>query len=345
MYTSQVASRLFSSLSFRESLPGIVLVGLVAAAAFGMRGLPAFATVSPMMGAILIGIVFGNTVGVPENARIGIAMCGKRLLRLAVALLGFQVTIWQVAAIGFAGLAATATILVLTFAFTLGLGRLLGIDRGLTMLVAAGTSVCGASAIAAMNDVAKAKDEDVSYAIAAITLFGTLAMFLYPLLIDAFRLSAEGFGFWTGVSVHEVAQVVAAAFQGGEAAGETGVAVKLARVMMLAPLILGVGALLGGRGPAVPASAGAKRAPLPVFVIGFIGCMLLNSFLDIPELVRGSIVGATPILLTASLGAIGLGTNIGRLRQHGMRPFLLTAMATLFIAAAGLAAVQFWLDV
>lgn len=345
MHAARIATRFFHTLSFREVIPGIVLVGLVTAAAFGLRGMALFAAVSPMMGAILIGIVFSNAVGVPEKARAGIAMCGKRLLRLAIALLGFQVTIWQVGAIGIAGLAATAMILVLTFAFTLGFGRLLGIERGLTMLIAAGTSVCGASAIAAMNDVARSKDEDVSYAIAAITLFGTLAMFVYPLLIDTLQLSPEAYGFWTGVSVHEVAQVVAAAFQGGEAAGEIGVAVKLARVVMLAPLIIGVGALLVGRAAASAGVTGAKRPPLPLFVFGFVACMLLNSFVAIPYAIGSSIVGTTPILLAASLGAIGLGTSISRLKQHGLRPFLLTAAATLFIAVAGLLAVQFLLDV
>lgn len=316
----------------------MILVGFVTAAAFGLRGLYLMSAISPMMGAILIGILFNNAIGVPDKARIGIAICGKRMLRLAVALLGFQLTIWQVSAIGFGGVVAAALVLASTFAFTIWLGSVMGTDRGLTMLIAAGTSVCGASAIAAINDVAKSKEEHVSYAIASITLFGTLAMFLFPVLMGVLKLTPAVYGFWTGVSVHEVAQVVAAAFQGGQLAGETGVVVKLTRVMMLAPLIIVVGTLVSRR---IKTTPGTLRHPIPVFVIGFIVCMLINSFFGIPDGLRDSIVATTPILLTASLGAIGLGTNIGRLRQHGVRPFLLAAAATLFIAVAGLLASSF----
>ncbi|MCO5071642.1 MAG: YeiH family protein [Rhizobiaceae bacterium] len=326
------------SLPVRELIPGILLAGLVTAAAFGLRELYLFAAISPMMGAILIGIIFNNSIGVPENARAGIALCGKRLLRLAVALLGFQLTIWQVSSLGIHGMAAAALVLATTFAFTVWLGRLLGIERGLTLLIAAGTSVCGASAIAAMNDTSRARDEDVAYAIATVTLFGTIAMFLYPMLIDVLHLSPEAYGFWIGVSVHEVAQVVAAAFQGGEAAGQAGVIVKLTRVMMLAPLVLAVGLMIRGR--TSDTATAAVRSPVPVFVLGFISCMLINSFMEVPEAIHSAIVSATPIMLTMSLGAIGLGTHLGRLRQRGVRPFLLAAAATIFIALAGLLAVS-----
>jgi uncharacterized integral membrane protein (TIGR00698 family) len=332
------STRASLSLPGKEIIPGVVLVALVTAAAFGLRGLYFFAAVSPMMGAILIGVLFNNTIGCPDRARAGIVLCGKRLLRLAVALLGFQLTIWQVSSIEIGGIAAAGAVLALTFVFTIWLGRLLGIEKGLTMLIAAGTSVCGASAIAAMNDVSKSRDEDVSYAIAAITLFGTIAMFLYPILIGVLNLSPQAYGFWIGVSVHEVAQVVAAAFQGGDAAGQMGVVVKLTRVMMLAPLMLVVGAMISGRASA--SAPGGMGTVAPFFVIGFIGCMLINSFIDIPDVVHTSIIAATPVMLTASLGAIGLGTNIGHLRQRGLRPFLLAAAATLFIAIAGLLAVS-----
>lgn len=326
-------------LSAKELVPGVALVALITAAAFGLRGLSLFGMVSPMMGAILIGILFNNAIGCPNNARAGITICSRRLLRLAVALLGFQLTIWQVSSIGAGGVAAIATVLLLTFLVTVWFGKLLGVDRGLTMLIAAGTSICGASAIAAMNDVSKAHDEDVTYAVATITLFGTAAMLLYPTLIGGLNLSPEAYGFWIGASVHEVAQVVAAAFQGGEAAGQTGVVVKLTRVMMLAPLMLVIGTILTGR--ASGEKSGSAPTIIPLFVLGFIGCMLFNSFLTIPRTIHASIVSATPVMLTASLGAIGLGTNIGRLRQRGLRPLLLAGSATLFIALAGLVSVSF----
>ena len=162
--------------------PGVVLAAIVAASAFSMRELPGLGIFSPMILAVIVGIVFANLVGLPANTRAGIAFCQRTLLRFAIVLLGFQLTVTQLGAIGLGGVAIVASSLLATFCFTLGLGRLLGVERKLTELIAAGTSICGASAIVATNAVTGASDEDVAYAVASVTLFGTIAMLGYPLL-------------------------------------------------------------------------------------------------------------------------------------------------------------------
>lgn len=312
-------------------LPGLVLTAVVATAAFAIKGLPYLSVFSPMILAVIVGIIFSNVVGTPANAGSGILLSQKGLLRFAIGLLGFQLTVHQVVSIGFVGLAVAVIPLVATFFFTIGLGRLLGIDRKLTELLAAGTSICGASAIVATNAVTGAREEDVAYSVASITLFGTIAMLTYPFLAPVLGLDAHAYGLWAGASIHEVPQVVAATFQNGPVAGETGAITKLARVAMLAPMILA----LGFAARRTAASANVKP-PVPWFVFGFIAAVAVNSVITIPTEVKQTLAIITAFLLTMGLAAMGLRTDVSHIRLRGIRPLILAFMATLFIAILSL---------
>lgn len=317
--------------SLARYIPGLVLVSVVTAAAYGLRHVPFMSQLSPMILAIFVGMLFANVVGNSSSALAGISLSGKRLLRLAVALLGFQISFAQLAEIGVRGVSLAALALGSTFLFTIWAGRMLGVDRNLARLLAAGTSVCGASAIAAANAVTGADDEDVSYAVACITLFGTVAMFLFPFIQLVALLPDHVYGLWIGMSVHEVAQVVGAGFQGGAEAGQIAVITKLSRIMMLAPLIVGLSFVLSRSSNR---AAGAKgRMPLvPFFVVGFILLATINSLGIVPEVIRAPVVVATPVLLTAAMAALGLGTSVSKLRRHGLPPLLLACLASVFIA-------------
>ncbi|MFU0507864.1 YeiH family protein [Pseudaminobacter sp. NGMCC 1.201702] len=315
---------------------GIVLACTIAGAGFSLRQLPWMTLFSPMILAVLVGMVFSNTVGVAANAKAGIAFSQKTLLRAAIVVLGFQLTAAQVLSIGVPGIAVAATALLATFVFTTLVGRWMGVDRKLTELIAAGTSICGASAIVATNAVTNARDEHVAYAIACITLFGTIAMLCYPLLMGSLGLDQHAFGLWAGASIHEVAQVVGASFQGGTQAGEIGTVVKLARIAMLAPMVLALGALAHRRTDGVD----AKRPPLPWFVFAFIGVVGLNSVVTIPVEVKVLLQTLTTCLLCVGLAAMGLNTNIAEIRRHGWRPLVLAFSASLFIAAISLVLIK-----
>lgn len=320
-------------------LPGLVLVAVITASVYGLRHIPIVSQLSPMISAIFVGMLFANVVGTNGSATAGISISGKRLLRLAVALLGVQISFAQFGEIGFGGVGFAAVALAATFLFTIWMGRLLGVDRNLAQLLAAGTAICGASAIAATNATIRADDEDVSYAVACITLFGTLAMFLFPLAMLATGLSGKSYGMWIGLSVHEVAQVVGAGFQGGTEAGEIAVVTKLARVIMLAPLVIGLSVVRSKMSGAT--GNGSRTQLVPVFVIGFLVLASLNSFGIVPDAVRGPIVTATPVMLTAAMAALGLGTSVSKLRKHGLPPLLLAGLASLFIAGLTFALVMF----
>nr|WP_245295359.1 YeiH family protein [Pseudaminobacter manganicus] len=315
--------------------PGIVLAAIIAAAAISIRELPGLGIFSPMILAVIVGIVFSNSVGTPANTAAGIAFCQRSLLRFAIILLGFQLTAAQLVSIGPAGIGIAVASLVATFCFTLGLGRLLGVDRKLTELIAAGTSICGASAIVATNTVTQGRDEDVAYAVACITAFGTVAMLGYPLVAPLFGLDQHHYGLWAGTSIHEVAQVIGAAFQGGPQAGEIGTVAKLARVAMLAPMVIGLG-LLARRGSA---GAGGARPPMPWFVVAFVAVVAFNSVVEVPAEVESSIALVATALLTMGLAAMGLQTDIRNIRLRGLRPLLLALSAFVFIAGFSLALV------
>jgi Predicted membrane protein len=221
-----------------DRLPGIAVCAALAGCAYGLRALPGVGDLSPMIVAIALGVLIRNTVGIPALLSSGIGFSMRRLLRLAIILLGLQLTFGQVAETGLRGVAIILVAVASTFLFTLVLGRVIGADPRLTRLIAAGTSICGASAVAAANSVVDGDDEDVAYAVACVTVFGSIAMFAYPLLQATLHLTPRDYGLWAGASIHEIAQVVAATFAVGREAGDFGAVAKLTRVMMLAPVSL-----------------------------------------------------------------------------------------------------------
>jgi uncharacterized integral membrane protein (TIGR00698 family) len=320
--------------------PGILLTASIGAFAFALRQIPSLSTFSPMILAIVLGIGFHNFVGTPVRAKEGVAFSLRKVLRAGIILLGLQLTAAQVVLVGPAGIGIIAATLVATFAFTTWFGRVIGVDRKLTELIAAGTSICGASAVIATNTVTNTQDEDVAYALACVTVFGTLSMFVYPLLPVLFHLDPHDYGLWAGASIHEVAQVVAASFQYGQAAGEFGTIAKLSRVMMLAPVVILLGWLAVRRRSSGANHRPAAGAPMPWFVFGFVAMVAINSVVVIPSQVRTWIVTATTFLLSTALAALGLETDVRKLRAKGARPFLLGAASWLFIGAFSLALVK-----
>jgi uncharacterized integral membrane protein (TIGR00698 family) len=291
-----------------------------------------------MILSIIAGMLFHNVVGTPHSAAAGVKFTMRRLLRLAIILLGLQLTAAQIAAVGYSGVVVIALTLTATFLFTTWFGRLLGVERKLAQLIAAGTSICGASAVIAANTVSNAHDEDVAYAVACVTVFGSIAMFAYPLLPALLHLDARGYGLWSGASIHEIAQVIAAAFQGGQQAGEFGTIAKLTRVAMLAPVVMALS--FAARRAATHHDTQNARAPIPWFVLGFVAMVALNSVVSIPAETKSALVTATTFLLSTALAAMGLDTDIGKLRARGLRPLALGAAAFLFIAGFSLMLVK-----
>ncbi|MEO1428530.1 MAG: YeiH family protein [Cyanobacteria bacterium J06633_8] len=327
------------NLPFNAIVPGLLLTAGVAILAEYLKKIPSFSLFSSLIIAIILGIILKNTVGVSQVFKPGITFSLKRILRLSIILLGLRLSLPQILAVGPAGLIIVFVTLTSTFIFTCWFGRQIGVNQQLTKLIAAGTSICGASAIVATNGVVESKDEDVAYAVAIVTIFGTLSMLLYPFLSTFLQVNSQEFGIWCGVSIHETAQVIAAAFQGGEVSGEFGTIAKLSRVIFLAPVVLTLGFVSSGSSKSSKETK-SKKLPIPWFVFGFIALMLLNSGNVFPEGLKKSVTEINHFLLTISMAGMGLKTSIIEIKQSGIKPLYLGAVSWVFISVLSLSLIK-----
>ena len=213
----------------------MALIALLAAAVDA-----AVPAISAVIVAIVLGIAVRNTIGLAPALRPAVALTSKRALQLGIILLGTGLSVAAVLQTGGQAFVAIVLSVLVTLATVAALARRFGVPRDLAVLIAAGTAICGATAIMALAPLVRARATEVSFAIAVITLFGTGAIAAYPLLGHALAMSEHAFGTWAGMAIHETAQVIAAAFQYGDAAGETATIVKLTRTTLLVPLAIGL---------------------------------------------------------------------------------------------------------
>lgn len=218
---------------FSDRLPGIGLTAVVVALALAVNSFASL--LSPAVVAVAAGAVLANTTGIGERFRPGLQFVAKRVLRVAIVLLGLQIAVPQVLALGWQTAVVVVTATGLTFVLTPLAGRRLGLSRGTSLLVATGVSICGAAAVAAMHDSVDSSDDDAASALGVVVLYGSAAIVVVPLLGSWLGLSPAQLGVWSGAAVHEVAQVAAIGAATGVLA--TGVTVKLGRVILLAPIV------------------------------------------------------------------------------------------------------------
>ncbi|GAA4955634.1 putative sulfate exporter family transporter [Nonomuraea thailandensis] len=302
---------------------------------------------TPAVVAVVAGAAVASVAGVGERLRPGLAFVSRRVLRVAIALLGLQIAVPQVLALGWQSLAVVAVATGVTFAVTPPIGRRLGLSRGTSLLIATGVAICGAAAIAAMRESTDLPDEDeaAASALGVVVLYGTAAIALIPLLANLMDLSPAQLGMWTGAAVHEVAQVAAIGAASGVLA--TAVTVKLGRVVLLAPIV----ALTACRERSARIATrtpdrgrrrqGGRRPPVvPLFVAAFLAMVAVRSTGLVPAAVTDTVPAVTNVLMAAALFGLGTGIDVRRLVRGG-RAALLGGIATAIIAATSLAGVSF----
>lgn len=318
--------------------PGLVFVAAAVAVAYaGARLIPAL---SPLVLAVAVGAALANLGLVPRRARAGLHLAAKRLLRLGVVLLGCQLAVGEVLRLGGPGLAVVVAVVTTTFFGTQWLGRRLGVSPSLSLLIATGFSICGASAVAAVEGVSEADEEEVAFAIALVTVCGSLAIGVLPVLAGPLGLHGGRFGAWVGASVHDIAQVVATASTGGTTALHHAVVVKLTRIVLLAPVVAGVTlqhrrrtrpSLTPTADPG-PADVDLHRPPVvPLFVAGFLGAIALRSSGALPVGWLPAIAHVGELALAAALVGLGTGVDVAKLRRLGGRPLVLALLSWLLV--------------
>lgn len=291
---------------------------------------------SALLVAIAIGALLRNLRVIPGSFASRISWSAKVLLRAGIVLLGFKLSLTNLIGMGVPGIITLVVTVMATFTGTILIGRLLRVSRKERVLVATGFSICGASAVAAAASVIdpEGKDEEgTAQAIALVTIYGSIAMFVLPALVPVFGLTDTQAGIWIGASIHEVAQVVAAGGMVSVMVLATATVAKLGRIVLLAPLVATIGALERFR-----TSASTRKRPplLPLFVAGFILAMLARTFVPMPDGLLGAFELTSNLLLTASMIGLGFGVDVRRLISTGWRPLILGAVSTVIAGATAL---------
>ena len=316
--------------SARDVVPGVGLVVVLAVVATLVAGLSS--SLSPLVTGIVIGALVANVVTVPDSVKPGVAFCARSVLRVGIVILGLRLSLGDLGELGANGLIVVAAVVTVTFFGTQWIARRLGIGPDLGLLIATGYSICGASAIAAMDGVVDAEEEETAYAITLVTLCGSLSIIVLPLIAEAVGLTGAAYGTWVGGAVHDVGQVVATASHGGSDALAAATVVKLTRVVLLAPMVALV-ALRRRRTHAVP--DGAKRPPLlPLFVIGFLVAIAVRSTGVLGDDVLATAKDVEKIVLTIALVGLGMGVQIAKMRRLGGRPLVLGMLSWILVAGA-----------
>jgi uncharacterized integral membrane protein (TIGR00698 family) len=325
--------------------PGIIFIGIVTFVGFNIHW--KFETISPLVASLVLGVLIGNLVSLPRNFMPGQKFVAKKVLRFGIVLLGTQLALNQVVDLGGRELIVVVGVVALTFLGTLWLGPRLGVSKSLSLLIATGFSICGASAVAAMEGVVEADEEEVTYAIALVTLCGSLGIVLLPLLRNVLGLSdPQLFGSWVGASVHDVAQVIATSSTGGDSAVQSATVVKLSRVVLLAPLVACVSIWVRRSSSGLIAKAKANKADkkhvsiVPLFVIGFLVMIAVRTTGVIPDNWLSKLKTIEQVCLASALVGLGSDVRIAKLLKVGGRPLLLALLSWFGIAVVSLIGVR-----
>ncbi|MCI6161327.1 MAG: YeiH family protein [Prevotellaceae bacterium] len=326
-------------------LHGVLLITLFSCAAFyigGMNWVKAL-SLSPMVVGIILGMLYANSLrnNLPETWVPGIAFCSKRILRFGIILYGFKLTFQDVMAVGLPAIVIDAIVVVTTICLGVFIGNLLKMDRSIALLTSCGSAICGAAAVLGVDGAIRPKPYKTAVAVATVVIFGTLSMFLYPILYRAgvFDLPVDQMGIFTGATVHEVAHVVGAGNAMGAEVSNSAIIVKMIRVMMLVPVLLVI-AFFVARNMAEREGNGEVRTEkskinIPWFAILFLVVIGFNSLNLLPESTVAFINDFDTFLLTMAMTALGAETSIDKFRKAGFKPFLLAVFLYSWLVVGG----------
>lgn len=341
----------FSKQNRKGTLSGIIFVAIFAAAATMIADISAVRAlgISPLVIGIVMGIFYANTLhnNVPSEWGTGITFSGKKILRFAIVFYGFRITFQQIADVGMSGFMVSLIMLSTTFILGSYLGyKIFKMEKDTAMLTASGAAVCGAAAVLATEPVLKAEGHKTAIAVSMVVLFGTISMFLYPVLYASIIEPATGFlhmtpqefGIYVGGTIHEVAQVVAvpASVVGAPAEmANSAVIVKMTRVIMIAPMLIALGIYLSMQAKKTGGTTGAVKLVIPWFAVYFIGMAGFNSLQLVPQNIVDIINEIDTFLLTMAMTALGMGTIFSKFKGLGLAPLYTAGAMFVWLVIGG----------
>jgi uncharacterized integral membrane protein (TIGR00698 family) len=313
------------------------VIGILSVLIASIPSIKSSLNINPLVIATLIGLVIGNSIKFDESYKSGLTFSMKKVLRLAIILLGFKLTFQSLMEIGIYGFITDLIMVATTFFFSVFVSKkFFKLDDQITYLLASGCSICGASAILATVPIVKSENHHTAMAVGTITIFGTISMFTYPLLykFGLLPLTEVAYGVFSGSSIHEVAQVVVAGFTVSETAGKIATLTKLARVIMLAPVLILLSMYMNKKN--MNHESSVKSVEIPWFVFGFIAVAGVNSLGIIPKDIVDLINQLNVYLFAISMGALGIETNINKIRGVGLAPVYSGLVILFFLFSMGL---------
>lgn len=325
-------------------LHGVLLIALFSLAAFyvGDMAWAKHLSISPMIIGIIFGMLYANSLrnNLPNTWVPGITFCAKRILRIGIIFYGFRLTLQDVTAVGMPAIIVDAVVVCVTILGGIGLGKLLKLDKSIALLTSVGSGICGAAAVLGTESAINTKPYKTAVAVSTVVIFGTLSMFLYPILYrnGILDLAFREMGIMTGSTVHEVAHVVGAGNAMGKEISDIAIIVKMIRVMMLVPVLLVVGWYAARKPLEDDPDAQTnkrKRIAIPWFAILFLVVIGFNSLDLLPAPVVSGINTLDTFLLTMAMTALGAETSIDKFKKAGFKPFLLAALLFCWLIGGG----------
>ena len=322
----------------KEYLHGILIILLFALAAFYIGDFEVVKSMSfsPMIVGIVLGMIYANTLraALPATFTPGIQFCSKRILRLGIILYGFRLTLQDVTEVGIPAIIVDALMVTITICGGVMVGKWLKMDKEISLLTSVGAGICGAAAVLGAESALRVKPYKTAVAVSTVVIFGTISMFLYPVLYrnGVFSISPELMGIFTGASVHEVAHVVGAGNAMGESVGSVAIIVKMIRVMMLVPVLLIISYTIARK---ASGSDAPGKINTPWFAILFLVVIVLNSFIPLSDSVRNGINTFDTFLLTMAMTALGAETSFDKFKKAGSKPFVLALILFCWLIVGG----------
>ncbi|WP_258359542.1 YeiH family protein [Moorella sulfitireducens] len=312
-------------------IQGLGLTIMLALVARQLATLPILNIMGSMVLAILLGIAWRSFMAVPETAEVGINYASKKILRYGIILMGLRLDIPEIVAAGPQVIILDALAIFLAMVVITFLGQKLGLNKKLATLIAAGTGICGAAAIAAVAPVVRSRDDETAVAVAIIALLGTLFTIIYTLLYPVINLTSYEYGLFSGSSLHELAHVIAAAQAGGSASTDIAILVKLGRVALLVPVALLLGIIFASRNK-TGTGWNWCQLQVPWFIFGFLALSGLNTMSFLPVPLTATMIQGGVFLLTMAMAGLGLNVSLEMIKRVGTRGLVIGLVGSVVLS-------------
>lgn len=333
--TKTKSTKKYDALGF---ILGIVITLVISVAAKYLANLPFLSIMGQLVIAIMIGIVWRATIGVPDSAIAGTNFSSKKLLRLGIILLGMRLNLTDIAHAGPKVILIAIICIAFAFFVVYAIAKWFKVEKKLAILTACGTAICGAAAVVAISPQIKADNDETAIGAATVAILGTIFTLLYTVLYPVIGFTQHGYGVFAGATLHEIAHVIAAAAPGGEDAVDIAVIVKLTRVALLVPVAIMIGVWANRSEKANRTDGGQitlKSLQIPWFIFGFLAMSAVNSLGVVSAAFANNVVLLAYMLIGMAMAGLGLNVDIVAFKRLGMKSFAAGLIGSILLSALG----------